>query len=218
MNDSRTKTLLSCAAIGFLVFVSIFLLEGIVRAGYNPLRHPISSLSIGEWGWMQQLNFMITGSLVIAFAIGLGSALRNQKGGKWTPRLVGMVGAGLIGAGIFSTDPVYGYPTDQPMVLAQFSTHGHLHDFFSIFVFICLPIACFKMRRYFASVNKPGWALYSVVTAIAMLAFFILAGAGFKQTPGVLEFAGVFQRLSLIIGGLWMSLLGIYLRKTIAPR
>jgi hypothetical protein len=49
---------------------------GCHRADYDPLRHPASSLAIGELGWMQAANFIIPGLLLLAFALGLRSALR----------------------------------------------------------------------------------------------------------------------------------------------
>ena len=45
-----TKTLLACGAIAGLLFVLVFLLEGATRANYDPLRHPVSSLALGDYG------------------------------------------------------------------------------------------------------------------------------------------------------------------------
>ena len=206
----RTKTLLIFGPIGSMLFIILFLIEGATREDYSPFRFPISSLSIGDLGWIQITNFIISGFLIFLFAFGLRNALLPSEGSKWIPRLIGAVGLGLIGAGIFSSDPVFGYPITEPLAIAQFTIHGHLHDFFSIFVFVCLPIACFKYRERFNILNEQRWSLYSLLTAITMLITFIIAGIGFKQTMGLVEYAGVFQRLSIIIGFTWISAIAIY--------
>jgi len=210
MNTTTIKTLLTCGIIAPTLFVITFIVEDATRLdGYNPMKHPVSSLAIGDLGWIQTINFLITGLLTVAFATGLRRILKPPRGSI----LIGLVGMGLIGAGFCTSDPVYGYPINLPLVIAQFTVRGHLHDFFSIFVFVCLPIACFKFRKWFMMRQENGLAIYSVISAILMLLFFILAGAAFKQTPGLLEFAGLFQRLSIVSGVLWILVLAVYLRR-----
>jgi hypothetical protein len=43
--SSRERRLLSCAVAAGPVLVSSFLLEGVLRAGYDPPGHPVSSLA-----------------------------------------------------------------------------------------------------------------------------------------------------------------------------
>ncbi len=64
----KTKTLLACGIIGGPVFVLAFLVEGATRANYDPLRHPVSSLALGDSGWTQTTNFIVTGLLTLALA------------------------------------------------------------------------------------------------------------------------------------------------------
>lgn len=200
------RLLLTCGVIGPLLFILLFLIEGATRADYNPFRQPVSSLSNGEPGWMQQTNFIITGSLLIAFAFGLRRSLRTSL---WGPLLLGLVGVGLIGAGIYIADPLNGYPPGTPLIPTVRSEHGKLHDLFGIPVFLGLPIACFIFGRWFARRRERGWVVYSILSGIAMFVFFVLAGMGFSQTLSFAEIAGVFQRLSLIIGLGWIALLGV---------
>jgi uncharacterized protein DUF998 len=202
------KRLLACGVMGPLFFILVFLIEGATRVDYNPLRQPVSSLSIGELGWMQQTNFIITGSLLIAFAIGL---LRSLRTSLWGPLLLGLVGVGLIGAGIYIADPLNGYPPGTPLIPTVRSEHGKLHDLFGVPVFLGLPAACFVFARQFARLGERGWVVYSVLSGIGMFATFVLAGMGFRQVPGFTDFAGVFQRLSLIIGLGWIALLAVHL-------
>lgn len=215
-NSRRTKLFLAAGAIGCALFIVTFLIEGAVRPGYDPLRYPISSLSIGEFGWIQVTNFIVTGLLLLAASVGMQQSLALEaKEKSKVPMLLALVGIGLIGAGFFSTDPIYGYPATGPLLLAQFSWHGHLHDLFSILVFTCLPIACFVSSRRFRMRKELEWAGYSLFTGIAMTVLFILAAMGFKQFPGFANFAGVFQRSTIIVGWMWVALIGVhFIRKS----
>jgi hypothetical protein len=65
-----TRRLLRCGLAAGPVFVTAFLLEGAVRDGYRPLRHPVSSLALGSRGWVQAANFAVTGTLFLAGAAG----------------------------------------------------------------------------------------------------------------------------------------------------
>jgi hypothetical membrane protein len=195
-----TKRLLACGAIGGPLFVFVFLIEGATRPYYNALRQPVSDLAIGEFGWVQVANFVISGLLFLAFAVGLRRTLL-PSGAVWGRLLVGLFAIGLIGAGVFTGDQ-----------------HPLLHNLCGIPVFFGLPIACFVFGRLFARVGKRGWAAYSAFTGIAMLATFVIAGMGFGQRPGLVNFAGVFQRLSITIGWTWLTLLAIHLlRSPIVP-
>ena len=128
--------------------------------------------------------------------------------------LIGLVGIGLIGAGFFITDPMNGYPPGTPLMPTVRSDHGKLHDLFGIPVFLGLPIACFVFGRWFARLGERGWAVYSILSGIAMFVFFVLAGMGFSQTPGFIDFAGIYQRLSLLFGLGWIALLAFHSLRT----
>jgi hypothetical membrane protein len=205
----KTKTLLACGAIAGPLFVLVFLVEGATRAHYDPLRHPVSSLAFGDVGWTQRANFLITGLLMLAFAIGLRRALRPLGGPTWGPLLVGAYAIGLLGAGIFVADPMNGYPPGTPDKRLIYSTHGVLHDMFSTLVFLGLPVACIVFGRWFAARGERGWATYSAVTAVVFLGAFILSSAGFGQTEGLVDLAGLFQRVTLIVGFGWLTLLAV---------
>ena len=163
---------------------------------------------------MQAANFVITGILLLAFAIGLRRALRSSRGAVWGPLLVGFVGVGLIGSGFFTTDPLNGYPPGTPLVSTMYSIHGFFHDLFGVPVFLGLPIACLVLSRRFARLGERGWAIYSALAGFGMFVFFIIASLAFNQTFGLADFAGVFQRLSIIIGFTWLMLLAVHMLRT----
>jgi Protein of unknown function (DUF998) len=73
---------LVCGLLAGPFFFLTFSVAGAVRPGYDPLRHPISSLEFGPDGWVQHLNFVFTGTLVTLFALGLGKPIRTLGGGR----------------------------------------------------------------------------------------------------------------------------------------
>ena len=160
-------------------------------------------------GWTQTTNFLITGLLTLAFAIGLRRALRTLGGPTWGPLLVGAYAIGLLGAGIVVADPMNGYPPGTPDKRLIYSVHGVLHDLFSTLVFLGLPVACFVFGRWFAARGERGWVIYSAVTAVVFLGAFILSSAGFGQAEGLVDLAGLFQRVTLIAGFGWLTLLAV---------
>ena len=209
-NAVMAKGLLVCGAIAGPLFTGAWLVEGATRAKYNPLRHPISSLAIGDGGWTQASTFLVTGLLMLAFAFGLRRVLQARGGATWRSLLIGAVGIGLLGAGLFVTDPLNGYPPGTPDMPLSPSVQGTLHVLFSIPVFLGLPAACFVFARLFARWGEHKWAIYSVVTGIAFVVMFVVTSAGFAQVEGLVNHAGLFQRITLTIGWAWVTLLAVH--------
>jgi len=122
-----------------------------------------------------------------------------------------LVGIGLIASGIFSTDPLFGYPEEHPILGKEFTIHGKLHSISALLVFFGLPILCFKTRNLFNSLNKSKWKSYSILTGISMLLLFFLASFAMNNFLGQKLWGGLIQRLCIIIGFLWISFLANHL-------
>ena len=213
----KTRTLLACGVIGGPLFVATFLVEGATRANYDPLRHPVSSLALGDSGWVQGANFIVTGLLTLAFAVGLWCALQPGKGSTLGPLLVGVWAVGLLGAGVFVTDPVSGYPPGAADRLSGYSWHGALHDLFSGPAFVALAAACFVFGHWFAGRGERGWAVYSAISGLVFVIAFVLTSAGFGQAAGLIDLAGLLQRVAVAVGFGWLTLLAVHLRRGPSP-
>ncbi|GLX00425.1 DUF998 domain-containing protein [Microtetraspora sp. NBRC 16547] len=211
--SGTTSAYLLCGAIGGPLFVVAFLLEGATRADYDPLRHPVSSLALGPYGWMQIANFVVVGLLMLLFAVGLRRGLHAVgRRSTWGPLLVGTYAIALVGAGIFVTDPVGGYPRGTPAQSVH-TWHGMLHNFpFSLLVFAALAGACFVFARRFAGWGDRGWALYSAATGTLVVIGFFLSGQAFSQAEGLVEIGGLLQRLTIAVGWAWLALLAVHVR------
>jgi hypothetical protein len=75
----------------------------------------------------------------------------------------------------------------------------------------CLPWACFVFRKPFRVKAEPGWTTYSVLTGFAIIIMFIITSAGFQQLPGFVNFAGLFRRLCVFTGLMWIALASLHL-------
>jgi hypothetical protein len=208
---SRSSRLLVAGLLAGPLFTAGYLTEGAFRGhGYSQLRHPVSSLALGSQGWEQIANFGVCGLLVVLFSIGLRRTLRPGPGALAVPLLVAVWGIGLIGAGIFVTDPVGGYPTAASPV----TWHGRLHDLaFSLPGFAALAIAMLTASVAFAR-RRSGWfALYSALSGVAFVVLFVFATMGFAGIDPWISDAGMWQRLCVSVGWLWLTLLAANLRR-----
>jgi hypothetical protein len=206
MRAGQTRLLLRCGMWAGPVFAAMFLAEGAARHdGYQPLRHPVSSLALGPRGWIQTANFAVTGVLCLAGAAGLRLAGNHRVDSRTGPVMVAAAGAGLIGAGAFRTDPVGGYPPGTPDMPARVSRAGAAHNLASAPVFLGLPAAaaCYGWRSWRA--GQPGFAISCAATAVTMPVTMALAGAGFGQSSRLGRYGGLFQRASIITGFAWLT-------------
>ena len=131
---------------------------------------------------------------------------------RWGPILIGAVGLGLMGAGVFVTDPASGYPPGAPLGIGTDkppSWHGGLHLLASIVVFGGLPTACFVFARRVQSSGDRLWAIYSRASGVGMLGCFVAAFVGATGMAGLVSVAGWLQRASLAIAFAWIVMLAL---------
>jgi Protein of unknown function (DUF998) len=210
-----TRWLLACGVIGPVLFVVTFGIAGAIRPGYDPMRVFVSQLSLGDQGWLQIANFVVSGLLILAFAFGLRRLVSSGRASRWGPILVGLVGLGMVVSGVFVTDPALGYPPGAPPGLTQNpSWHGVLHLVGAFFVFGGLPAAAFVFaRRFGAEADRP-WMIYSTASAVGLLLFYFAATVAASSAGSLNSVAGLLQRVSIGIGFAWIALLAARLMRT----
>ena len=103
--NNLTQLLLACGVLGSGLFTVVYLIEGATRPGYNPWLQAVGNLSLSDQGWLQVVNFIVSGLLILGFAIGLRQTLCSGEGAILGPVMIAAAGAGLILAGIFVIDP-----------------------------------------------------------------------------------------------------------------
>lgn len=203
------RALLCCGAAAGPLFVSVFSIEGARRSDYKPLRHPVSSLSLGPRGWVQAANFAVTGLLYVAGAAGLARSPGQAVGGRIAAAALGAAGLGLLGSAVFRTDPVSGYPPGTPDTPAQVTATGTVHNIAAGPIFLGIPAATLACAWQLHRSDRPGWAAYSAATGASMITSTGLFGAGFSQNPRLVNHAGLFQRAAIVTGFSWLTALSV---------
>ena len=179
--STDTARLLACGVVAGPLFLTVLMIQAFTREGFDLSRHPLSLLSLGDLGWIQIANFVVTGALFVGCAIGMRRALRPGRSSTWAPRLVGAFGVGLIVAGVFTTDPGAGFPPGAPAgAPEQISWHGILHEVGSGLAFLGMIVGCLVFARRFVAIRRPGWVGACVAMAAAVLVL-----ASWPDTDGV---------------------------------
>ena len=176
-----------------LVLNATFTVEGALRPGYHADTMFISELSLGPRCAVQKANFVVTGLLLLVAARGL-------RGVGQAPRYVALAGIGLLGAGVFDTDPFPRTTTTVP---------GLLHDGFAFLCFAAMIAAGFACAACWEA--RPAWwswARPTRVAATAMGGLFTLVALGFrtpwKPAPDLLvNHIGTLQRLAQLGFFVW---------------
>lgn len=201
-----TILLLSCGAAAGVLFPVLSFAQALTRPGFDLRRHSLSSLTLGDLGWLQTANFALTGLLSCAFAVGLRHALRPGRADTAGPALIGAYGVAMIGGGIFVPDPAFGWPAGAPEGLpAQLSTSSTLHTVFGIAAFMSLITAGLVFARRFTGRGEAGWAAYSAATSVAT---FVITALPWSQQSASLRFAAG----AVLISG-WLAAVSWRLRR-----
>jgi hypothetical protein len=184
MTTTSSRALLTGGVVAGPLFTFVGLIQVFMRPGFDLRRHALSVLENGDLGWIQMSSFVLTGLLFVGAAVGMRMVMRDSRGGTWGPRLVGVFGVGMLGAGIFTADPAFGFPPGTPPDANTISWHGIVHLSLATVGFAALIGAGFVWTRQFAAEGNWGWAAYSVVTAVIFFASFAgLASGQLFLTP-----------------------------------
>jgi hypothetical protein len=203
----RVRTAGAAGMAGASAFVIIFTLDGWLTPGYSPAGMFVSELSLGPLGWVQILNFVLTGTLIVMFGRGLAQHFRTGPASRAGPILMVTIGVSLIASGPFITDP--------SAMFDQSTIHGMVHGIFGAIVFTLGPLSCYVFYRRFridrAWRDLAGWTLASGLT--------LTVGIGalkFSQQPGsaLYEWKGLVQRILLVILMTWIFVVASRLRRT----
>jgi hypothetical protein len=205
----RGRWLLRCGVAAGPLFGAVFLVEGARRPDYDPLRHPVSALSLGSRGWVQVANFALTGTLYLAGAAGFALVSPARGGGRLAASTFAAAGGGLLASAAFNTDPVSDYPPGTLNAGPGTTPTGNLHSLAAVPIFLGIPAGAFANSWRFLRSGDRAWALYSAATGVVMPAAMGMAGAGFAQSPRFVRFAGLLQRVAIVAGFGWLTALAV---------
>jgi hypothetical membrane protein len=187
----RPRKLLAVAGIaGPLFFTTLVVAQGIWQPDYSHVEMPISALAAWPAGWLQNLNFFVSGMLLIAFTVFLHAVIRPTRFGRVG---IGLLVAGAVGlflAGVFPWIRVNGVPTETPP-----------HALAAILTFSATSAGLIVLSRRAAA--DPRWcdlSAYILATGIVMFLLFIVVGF-FAIEPGAPFHAwtGLIQRMLVAV-------------------
>ncbi|NYI94294.1 hypothetical protein HNR12_000571 [Streptomonospora nanhaiensis] len=195
------RLLLAGALSGPLFFASA-ITQMLTREGFDITRHPISQLSTGDLGWIQILTFVLAGAGALALAVGTGRTLTEGTGRRALPVLVGVFGAGLVAAGVFTMDPENGFPVGTPGgPVEHMSWHGIAHSASAAVAFTALAVAAVVMTVRCARRRAPLPAVLNAAAALVLLA---------PMSP---EYMSVQIAVNGLVAFTWTTVLAVALRR-----
>ncbi len=158
---------------GGLVTLTTLQYDFLLGIGWEPLKDPSgawpSGLSLGPYGWAQDLNFALSGALLAIFALGLHRGMRT--GSRAGPALLFVAGV-AIALLAFETDPIDCADPRTP--------HGAIHDAaFVLFVLALVPALFLLWRRMREDRLWRGHARYTLVTAVLAMVLLFLPGVAY---------------------------------------
>lgn len=203
-----TRSLLGYGPLAGIVFVGSIFIQGLARRGFSIPRDDASLLANGALGWIQVVTFLVAGAMMIAAAVGVHRALPS----RWAARLIGLYGAGLMGAGVFRADPADGFGPGAPAgKAAHISWHGDGHLIAAGIGFIAVIAACFVVARYLSRAGRRGLAIYSRITGVAFVAAFAGVTTGSGSPAVVLPFYAAVTAIFT-----WLAVVCVHLYRRVA--
>jgi len=178
----------------------VITLDGFLRPGYSPLYQMISDLGVGKNAWLLNSDLVVSGLLIMLFAIGFSQAMRHAISGR---RLVAstalffLAGAGIVNDGFF---------TEYNIADRHAALHDALHTLGFFVAFISLGIAFFLIGlqlRHDRARRSYGW--YSLITGLVMVSLMLFPYA--LPVHGI-QLEGLNERMILVAAFAWQVVTG----------
>lgn len=208
MAAAVTRSLLGWGVVVGAFYLVIGLAQAFVRDGFDLARHQLSLLMLGDFGWVQTVNLILSGLMVLAAAVGFARAMRGTSAAGWAAALLGVFGACLIASGIFPPDPMAGFPDAATSTDATVS--GVLHLAFGAVGFVCLAAAAFVVGGWFDRRQAPAFARTSRIGGAVVVVGFIGGAVLSTQVVGVLSLW-----VAVVAGFAWLAAASVHLYRTV---
>ena len=180
--SKSTRLLLIGGIVAAPLFIVLWAVQAFTREGFRPTFHPLSLLSLGDGGWVQIANFLITGLLLIGAGIGLRRVTARGAGALWVALLIALMGAGLVIAGVFVTDAGAGFPAGAPEGAPQMSWHGAVHEVGFVLTQLAFVVVAIVLAVRFGRARERGWMIASILALVAAVG---VAAVGSPETMAI---------------------------------
>jgi hypothetical protein len=198
------RSLLRWGVLAGPFYLALGLIQALVRDGFDLARHPLSVLANGPGGWVQTANFVLTGLMVVAAAVGFRRALGpKSRAVTW---FLGGYGMAMILAAFFPADPVDGFPPGTPEGFpTSISTTGLIHFIAGALAFTFLAISGFAAAWTMWRRRMSSLALLSLFSGLAVVLGFF---GGLVLPIGIL---GIW--FAVVVGWAWLTVISLRLNR-----
>lgn len=200
MNGMRAKgdPLLRWGIVVGVFYLAVGLAQALTRDGFDLGRHALSALANGPGGWIQTANFVLSGLMVIAAAVGLERTLRpRSRASGW---ILGVFGVSMVVAAIFPADPVDGFPPGTPEGFpTSISTPGAIHFVAGALGFLALAVSCITVASALSRRGDRRAARLSLLAGVSVMAGFFAP----VLVPAAGPVAGIW--FSVVVGWSWLA-------------
>jgi hypothetical protein len=193
-----TRSLLGYGVLAGAFYLAVGTALALTRTGFSFADHPLSALMLGEHGWMQRANIVLTGAMVLAAAVGFARALRGSSASQLAGVLLVVYGGCLVLSGVFPPDPMAGFPPGATGDQATLS--GVLHLAFGGIGFLALAATAIVLAGWFTTVGLDAWATRSRIAAVLIVLSF-LSGAALATRPMGIALLW----LAVVSGWVWLA-------------
>lgn len=200
---TATNRLLGLGVLAGPLYLVVGIAQALLREGFVFARHPLSVLANGPGGWVQTANFIVTGVMVIAVAIGFRRALAPRS--LAVSLFLGAFGASMLVAAAFRADPMDGFPVGTPNgPPTTISTSGLVHFAAGGLGFVSLAVSCLVAAWVMSRRNVPSLARLSLLAGIIILLGFF--GMAIPHSSPVL---GIW--IAVVVGWAWLAVMSRHL-------
>lgn len=189
-----------------IIFAVLVTVGGLFYEDYSHAKHAISELGgiTARYPVIQNINFFVSGILIMAFSVGLHRGIGGGRGSNLGPVLFFIFG-------LITTVVQPFLPLDPG---GEFVTlTGTLHNVTGLGSFLFAVVGIFVTSRRLR--QDPGWQScrnFSVVSSVVALVS-LLAWIGIAKGAGIGAVNGVLQRVFVGVILLWIEVMGIKLFK-----
>jgi hypothetical protein len=191
--DARTSGTIALG--GLAVFVGGFVLMHFIQSDLDPVVNFGSDYAYGEHGWIMRLAFVGLAVAAAALALGLIRSVVASRARTVAFVALAAVVIGMLASAAFNTDPPKADGT------TGYTNEGTLHDLAGIVAFLGMIVAAIAINR--ALRHDPSWQravpIARVIAWVMPVALVVMLFVGESSTPGTDGYAGLAQRLWLLI-------------------
>jgi hypothetical protein len=163
------------------IFLGVSLIVAANSAQFSPVRHQLSLLLVGPWGWLETIAFVVTGVCGVLAAVGARRALRPGAASRAFPLLLGAYGVLLAVAGGAHPDAQLGFPPGAPdRAPNPPSAAAAVHSLAFSLLAVAVVAAGLVLARRFAADGDRVWTGYCIANSVAII---VLTVAGSALTP-----------------------------------